>query len=74
MDSLAQRFEEVAATLAALDVPVLWDAATQAERRALVEELVNEAAMYPDHLEVAISGAPRLNVLLSEVGLAKSRA
>jgi hypothetical protein len=25
--------------------------------------------MYPDHLEVTVSGAPRLNVTLEEVGL-----
>jgi hypothetical protein len=25
--------------------------------------------MYPDHLEVTVSGVPRLNVMLEEVGL-----
>ena len=35
----------------------------------LVEELVEKVAVFPDHLEVTISGAPRLNVGLSEVGL-----
>ena len=39
------------------------------ERRVLVEELVESVAMYPDHLEVTVSGAPRLNVTPEEVGL-----
>ena len=43
--------------------------ATDQERRILVEDLVEQVAMLPDHLEVQIAGAPRLNVLLSEVGL-----
>jgi hypothetical protein len=33
-----------------------------------VEEWVDFVAMFPDHLEVSVSGAPRLNVLLGEVG------
>ncbi len=36
----------------------------------LVDELVNEIAIFPDHLEVTVHGAPRLNMLLSELGLA----
>jgi hypothetical protein len=35
----------------------------------MVEEWVDSVAMFPDHLEVTVSGAPRLNVLLGEVGL-----
>ena len=35
----------------------------------LVEELVERVAVFPDHLEVSIAGAPRLNVGLAEVGL-----
>lgn len=46
----------------------IWQEATDQEKRVLVEELVDEVAMYPDHLEVAVSGAPRLNVTLDEVG------
>jgi hypothetical protein len=52
-----------------LDVERLWSEATEHERRILVQELVEEVAVLPDHLEVKIAGAPRLNVLLSEVGL-----
>ncbi len=69
LDELAARFEQVAATLRDLDVDRVWAEATDAERRVLVEELVQQVAVYPDHLEVTVHGAPRLNVTLAEVGL-----
>ena len=68
-DELLQRFEEVAALLQDLDLDTAWDEATESERRILVEELVEKVAVFPDHLEVTIVGAPRLNVGLTEVGL-----
>jgi hypothetical protein len=37
--------------------------------RVLVEELIEWVTVFPDHLEVKVSGAPNLNILLSEVGL-----
>ena len=70
LDEITRRFDDVATILANLDVDVIWEAATHAERRVLVEELLTEIALYPDHLEVEVFGAPRLNVLLDEVGLA----
>ncbi|MHB8795944.1 MAG: hypothetical protein ACYC90_10825 [Candidatus Nanopelagicales bacterium] len=73
IDDVAKRFEDVAAVLAQMDVNRLWEAATPAERRVLVEEMPNEVALFPDHLEVEVAGAPRLNVLLEEVGLGKPR-
>lgn len=42
---------------------------TQDERRVLVHELVEEVSLFPDHLEVAVAGAPRLNVTLEEIGV-----
>jgi site-specific DNA recombinase len=69
VDELAQRFEEVAIILADLDPDAVWAAATIEERRVLAEELVEEVALYPDHLEVVVAGAPRLNVLLDEVAV-----
>ncbi len=39
------------------------------EKRLVVEELVEAIVFFPDHLEVKVSRAPRLNVLLGEVGL-----
>jgi hypothetical protein len=32
--------------------------ATESERRVLVEELVEKVAVFPDHLEATIAGAP----------------
>lgn len=61
----------MATVLADLDIGQAWEAATDPERRILVEELLGEVALFPDHLEVEVAGAPRLNVLLDEVGLGK---
>ncbi len=67
-----QRFDQVAAVLADLDVDRTWEAATPAERRVLLEELLESVTVLPDHLDATIAGAPRLNVLLEEVGLKKA--
>jgi hypothetical protein len=66
---LLERFEEVAAMLRDLNLDFVWDEATDQERRVLVEELVDRVVLFPDHLEVTIAGAPRLNVTFAEVGL-----
>lgn len=68
-NEVAERFEEVARVLGDLDINEVWSEATEAERRVLVEELVERVAMFPDHLEVTIAGAPKMNVTLREVGL-----
>jgi hypothetical protein len=52
-----------------MDVERLWAEATDLERRVIVEELLESVTMYPDHLEVTVSGVPRLKVTLEEVGL-----
>jgi len=52
-----------------MDVTALWEAADEDERRILIQELIECVTVFPDHLEVQISGAPPLNVLLDEVGL-----
>jgi site-specific DNA recombinase len=69
MSDVAVKFEEVARILREMDVERLWAEATDLERRVIVEELLESVAMYPDHLEVTVSGVPRLNVALEEVGL-----
>ena len=69
LSEVAAKFEEVARILREMDVERLWAEATELERRVLIEELLESVAMYPDHLEVTVSGAPRLNVALEEVGL-----
>lgn len=38
-------------------------------RRVLVEELLKNVTVLPDHLEVTVTGTPVLNVLYAEVGL-----
>jgi len=52
-----------------MDVDRLWAEATDPERRVIVEELLDSVAMNLDHLEPTVSGVPRLNVTLEEVGL-----
>ena len=69
MSDVAGKFDVVARILREMDVERLWDEATDLERRVIVEELLESVAMYPDHLEVTVSGMPRLNVALEEVGL-----
>ena len=68
-DGVAEKFEQVVALLAALDVEAIWKEATADERRILVQELLEEVSLFPDHLEVVVAGAPRLNVTLDEVGV-----
>jgi len=57
------------AVLAELDWDVIWDAATDTERRTLLDEFLVRLDVFPDHLEVDIRGAGKLNVALHEVGL-----
>jgi len=71
-DDVRRRFEEVAQVLADLDIERSWAAATEMERRILIEELVESVTVLSDHLEVNVSGAPRLHVLYQEVGLKES--
>ncbi len=68
-NELRERFEEVAALLARLDIDALWEAATSAEKRVLVEDLIDAVLIHPDRLVVQVSGAPPLLVTLKEVGL-----
>ena len=71
-DDLALRFDQVVESLRNLDMSEVWAEATDDERRVLIEELVGGVSIFPDHLEVTISGAPALNVTLEEVGLKQS--
>jgi site-specific DNA recombinase len=69
VDDLATRFEEVVESLIDLDLNRLWQAATDQERRILIEELLDSLEVLPDRLVVGVHGAPKLNVALAEVGL-----
>jgi hypothetical protein len=71
-DDVSRRFEEVARVIENLDIDRAWAAATASERRILIEELVESVTVLPDHLEVTVSGAPRLHVRYQEVGLKES--
>lgn len=69
---LKLRFEQVLATIQELDLPSVWAEADDAERRILIEALLEWVTVFPDHLEVTVTGAPLLNVLFKEVGLKES--
>jgi hypothetical protein len=68
---VAERFDEIAAYLAEIDVDALWEAATESERRTLIDEMIEAVEVHDDHLEVTLRGAPKLNVTLAEVGLGR---
>ena len=70
-DDVHERFEAIAAYLADLDVESVWDAATEVERRVLIDEMIEAVEVHDDHLEVTVRGAPKLNVTLAEVGLGR---
>ncbi len=70
-DDVRARFDEIAAYLGDLDIDAIWEAATEPERRVLIDELLQSVDVHEDHLEVTVHGAPKLNVLLEEVGLGK---
>jgi hypothetical protein len=61
---LEVRCEQVAAVLRDLDIEAVWSPAEEQDRRVLVEELVEWVSVFPDHLEVTVTDAPPLNVLL----------
>jgi hypothetical protein len=52
-------------------VDAIWDAATESERRVLIDEMIEAIESHGDHLRVTVRGAPSLNVTLAEVGLGR---
>jgi hypothetical protein len=71
-DDLARRFDKVARVLATFDVETMWQAATEVERRVLIDEFVEEVLVLPDYLDVTVHGAPSLHVRYQEVGMKES--
>ncbi len=71
-DDVAQHFEAVARMLASLDVDKTWKAATEVERRVLIDEFIEEISVLPHYLDVKVHGAPSVHVLYQEVGLKES--
>ena len=64
---LADHFERV--LLRERDIDRLWEAASDTEKRTLVNELIECVIVHPDRLQVAINRAPPLTVDFEEVGL-----
>jgi hypothetical protein len=52
-----------------LGIDQIWQEATGQERRILANDLLDGVRIFPDHLEVRVTGAPKINVTLQEVGL-----
>jgi hypothetical protein len=71
-DDVAQHFDDVARLLANLDVDKTWKAATEVERRVLIDEFIEEILVLPDYLDVTVHGAPPLHVRYQEVGMKES--
>ena len=62
-------FEALISKFEVLDFDEIWEEATQAERRILIEDFLESIFMYPDRLTVQVAGAPAIIVALDEVGL-----
>jgi hypothetical protein len=71
-DDVAQHFDAVARMLASLAVDKTWNAATEVERRVLIDEFLEEISVLPDYLDVKVHGAPPLHVRYQEVGMKDS--
>jgi hypothetical protein len=71
-DDVARHFDDVAQMLAALDIERTWAAATEVERRVLLDEFLKEITVLPDYIDVNIRGAPPIHVRYQEVGLKES--
>jgi hypothetical protein len=71
-DDVALHFEAVARMLATLDIDKTWKAATEVERRVLIDEFIEVISVLPDYLDVKLHGAPSVHVLYQEVGMKES--
>ena len=58
--------------LATLDIDKTLRAATDVERRVLIDEFIEEITVLPDYLDVKVHGAPSLHILYQEVGMKDS--
>jgi hypothetical protein len=68
-DDVTSKFDQLVTLLDRIKVSELWRAATEQERRTLLDELLAGVTVLPDRLVVEVHGAPALNVAYSEVGL-----
>ncbi|HEY5266819.1 MAG TPA: recombinase family protein [Acidimicrobiales bacterium] len=69
LEAAINQFDRLGGILNDLNFEVFWSEATEAERRVLVEDLVDEIRIYPDQITVQVAGAPPILVTLDEVGL-----
>ena len=69
---LGDHFNQLVELLDRINIADLWNAATDTERRTLLDELLASVTVHPDRLIVHINGAPPLTVTLTEVGLKDS--
>lgn len=68
-EEAVDKFDVVAELLAHMDLERIWKAATLAEQRTLVEDLVDSVCIFPDQITVQVAGAPPFMVALDEIGL-----
>ena len=68
-DEAADKFDGVAELLANMDIDRVWNEANPAEKRILVEDMIDSVIIYPDQLTVQVAGAPPILVTLEEVDL-----
>ena len=71
-DAVDRHFDDVAALLATLDIDRTWKAATEVERRVLIDEFIEEISVLPDYLDVKVHGAPALHIRYQGVGMKES--
>ncbi len=69
---LANEFDQVVAYLETVDIETLWEAATETERRTLLNELLDQIEVHGDHVVVKVHGAPPLNMTFEETGLVRA--
>jgi len=68
-EDVTDKFDELVAVLDRINIAQVWDAATEDERRTLLDELLGSVTVLPDRLVVEVHGAPPLQVAFGEVGL-----
>lgn len=69
VEDVSGRFEDLVQLLDRIRIEQVWEAATEDERRTLLDELLAAVTVLPDRLVVEMHGAPPLQVALDEVGL-----
>ena len=69
LETAALQFELADELLLMQDLDTIWEEATDAERRTLIEDLIDSVCFYPDKITVQVVGAPPILTSLAEVGL-----